>query len=397
MRVIAINIARILATLCVIVGFSAATPAAYAAPKEQTEVTESVPPTAPVHDAPVKVLDDIPSHRILMDYDHTCVIDNHNEVWCWGANTFGQLGRGYASDEVLPQPQAIQGLKATSISEAGNGQTCAVTTEDSVVCWGINSRNKDNADKSNVPVHKHPGLPADKKFKRAGDSCFIDSGDMLWCENEEGRGQLLGDVKVQAASGSLTEGCAVSLDHSLYCWMDKRAATNPLKEPTQTPKKIEGMTAALVTTSTGGNRCVVETDGTPHCWGRDMFGELGHDAKTRKKIDLSKIKATSISSSSHNTCVVDDRQVPWCWGSGFGGIVDGNKPLRGLGVHANYKNLEGVKAVTVATEASRTCFVDTQGAFWCWGRNKNGELGNGTTTDSAVPVKVEGLTVALTP
>ena len=71
MRVIAINIARILVTLCVIVGFSAATPAAYAAPKEQTEVTESVPPTAPVHDAPVKVLDDIPSHRILMDYDHT--------------------------------------------------------------------------------------------------------------------------------------------------------------------------------------------------------------------------------------------------------------------------------------------------------------------------------------
>ena len=128
-----------------------------------------------------------------------------------------------------------------------------------------------------------------------------------------------------------------------------------------------------------------------------MFGELGHDAKTRKKIDLSKIKATSISSSSHNTCVVDDRQVPWCWGSGFGGIVDGNKPLRGLGVHANYKNLEGVKAVTVATEASRTCYVDTDGAFWCWGRNKNGELGNGTTTDSPVPVKVEGLTVALTP
>ena len=92
---------------------------------------------------------------------------------------------------------------------------------------------------------------------------------------------------------------------------------------------------------------------------------------------------------------IDENDPPK--GSGFGGIVDGNKPLRGLGVHANYKNLEGVKAVTVATEASRTCYVDTEGAFWCWGRNKNGELGNGTTTDSPVPVKVEGLTVALTP
>ena len=128
-----------------------------------------------------------------------------------------------------------------------------------------------------------------------------------------------------------------------------------------------------------------------------MFNELGHDAKTRNKIDLSKLKVTSISSGFHNTCVVDNRQVPWCWGGTFGGIVDENKPLRGLGVPANYKNLEVFDAVAVATQDYRTCYVDTEGAFWCWGRNKNGELGNGTTTDSAVPVKVEGLTVALTP
>jgi len=35
MRVIAINIARILATLCVIVGFSAATPPGFSAPKKK--------------------------------------------------------------------------------------------------------------------------------------------------------------------------------------------------------------------------------------------------------------------------------------------------------------------------------------------------------------------------
>lgn len=101
--------------------------------------------------------------------------------------------------------------------------------------------------------------------------------------------------------------------------------------------------------------------------------------------------------TSRHTCVVDDRQVPWCWGGYYGGIVDGNKPLRGFGIPANYRNIENFKAVTVATAPGRTCFVDTEGAFWCWGRNENGELGNGTTTDSAVPVKVEGLTVALTP
>ena len=115
MRIIAIKIARLLAALFVIGGFSATIPIAAAAPKEQTEITESVPPTAPVHEAPVKVVGDIPSQRITMGHAHTCVIDDHNDVWCWGSNGFGELGRGYASDEVFPQKQAIQGLKATSI------------------------------------------------------------------------------------------------------------------------------------------------------------------------------------------------------------------------------------------------------------------------------------------
>ena len=69
----------------------------------------------------------------------------------------------------------------------------------------------------------------------------------------------------------------------------------------------------------------------------------------------------------------------------------------GIGPEIMAAGLEVFDAVAVATQDYRTCFVDTQGAFWCWGRNKDGTLGNGTTTDSPVPVKVEGLTVALTP
>ncbi|MCW1933121.1 hypothetical protein OKW52_12860 [Pararhodobacter zhoushanensis] len=45
-----------------------------------------------------------------------------------------------------------------------------------------------------------------------------------------------------------------------------------------------------------------------------------------------------------------------------------------------------------------SCAV-ADGAVWCWGWNIHGQLGDGTTTDSAVPVAVQGLTgevVALT-
>ena len=84
MRTIVTRIVRILAALFVIASFSAALPISTAAPKAQTDITESVPPTAPVHETPMMVIDDIPSQRIAVSDTYTCAIDDNNKVWCWG-------------------------------------------------------------------------------------------------------------------------------------------------------------------------------------------------------------------------------------------------------------------------------------------------------------------------
>ena len=49
----------------------------------------------------------------------------------------------------------------------------------------------------------------------------------------------------------------------------------------------------------------------------------------------------------------------------------------------------GFTFVSLSAGGSHTCGVTVSGAY-CWGANGNGQLGNGTTTDSAVPVKVSG-------
>jgi alpha-tubulin suppressor-like RCC1 family protein len=54
-----------------------------------------------------------------------------------------------------------------------------------------------------------------------------------------------------------------------------------------------------------------------------------------------------------------------------------------------------IGAPTVAAGARHSCAVE-DGKVLCWGSNKSGQLGDGTTTDSVKPVEVQGISAATT-
>src|SRR5258708_25776284 len=45
---------------------------------------------------------------------------------------------------------------------------------------------------------------------------------------------------------------------------------------------------------------------------------------------------------------------------------------------------------TITAGAAHSCLLSPTGAASCWGDNRSGELGNGTTTNSVRPVPVSG-------
>jgi alpha-tubulin suppressor-like RCC1 family protein len=69
--------------------------------------------------------------------DHTCGISG-TQVSCWGRSDFGQVGDGTVSSHIVASPSVVAGLSATSIS-AGQKHTCAMSTAGQAMCWGSNN------------------------------------------------------------------------------------------------------------------------------------------------------------------------------------------------------------------------------------------------------------------
>lgn len=68
---------------------------------------------------------------------HNCALDADGQVWCWGGNSQGQLGRDYRSPAALEPARLPLAQRATDL-DAGDLHTCALLETQNVLCWGYN-------------------------------------------------------------------------------------------------------------------------------------------------------------------------------------------------------------------------------------------------------------------
>jgi alpha-tubulin suppressor-like RCC1 family protein len=105
------------------------------------------------------------------------------------------------------------------------------------------------------------------------------------------------------------------------------------------------------------------------------------------------------SKANRHACAIRRDFAVWCWGSnekgqlGYGGRTGGETnetvlvpPQRVVGID---------DAIAVAAGMESTCAVRASGQVWCWGDNADGQLGNGTFTDTNIPVQTVGITDAI--
>ena len=131
------------------------------------------------------------------------------------------------------------------------------------------------------------------------------------------------------------------------------------------------------------------------CWGRNSNGQLGDGTTTDRStpvmvpgLDI----VTDLSMGNGFTCALRATGDVRCWGYGFGGELGDGSTGPAAAVTPNPVVVSGLDDATEIDSGSlHTCARRADGTAVCWGAGRSYQLGNTTTTDSAVPTPVVGL------
>lgn len=176
---------------------------------------------------------------------HSCVLTTLGGVKCWGSRQYGALGDGNTHPQSLV-PVDVQSLNSMAAAvDTGWFQTCVLTTDNGVKCWGAKYGQPGNVPPTSLPAPTDvPGLTSGVTAISVGDehACALTAAGEVKCWGNNHYGQL---------------GDGTTTNRTL-------------------PTNVLGLSSGVAAISAGGyHTCAVTTSGEAKCWGYNYLGQLG--------------------------------------------------------------------------------------------------------------------------
>ncbi len=185
--------------------------------------------------------------------------------------------------------------------------------------------------------------------------------------------------------------CVFSTNGGTLCLDSGGALATPSPAPmpaAQGPTPVAAFASGVSAVGVGGaSVCALRSNGTVEC-----LGYLDNEGTVYPPGALPNLNdATALSVGPTSACAITAGGGVLCWGAGalaFDTTTASAIPVPITGLTSR------VKAVGVGYDFA--CALTAEGAVLCWGDNDSGQLGNNSATSSVVAVQVSGLTRGVT-
>ena len=210
----------------------------------------------------------------------------------------------------------------------------------------------------------------------------------------------LADVTAMALGGR--HSCALTKTGAVKCWGSNE--WGQLGDGGSTggavPRDVLGIDGGVVSLAAGyAHTCAVTTARTIQCWGHNYYGTLGDGSvvNSARPVTVKNVDdAVAVLAGGSTSCALRANGTVMCWGWNASGSL-------GIGridydAHPLPEPVLGLPqpVLSLAKGDSHTCALDATGAVYCWGWNWYGQLGDGSTENRAMAVRMKDAPASVT-
>lgn len=329
-----------------------------------------------------------------VDVSGRCLVHGGGAVSCWGDNASGELGDGHPM--FVATPQKVAGLDDVVELRIAEESTCAIRRDKSIQCWGREPRPTPTPTPGvsrrdalpGLDTTEHPVAVRMYAIDAHDDVCIVERSGAVHClwQGQDEWLRLRAPrpvVELQPMYGGF---CARFADGTvgMFEFDGEDADTEEIAAlPRAKLERIGGIT--------GAKRVIGSEYG---CYALTKDGRIlgmGNAAAHETKQASGLTGVTDFAAHDAHKCAIVKHQI-WCWGgeNRFGEIGDG---IVGDWAHAMRPVLTKAtfNAVAIAVGPTSSCAIDETGHVWCWGDDRDGQLGSKRPLASEGLVRVVGL------